>query len=768
MARKKLGKYEITDRIGRGGMAEVYRGYHASLDRYVAIKLLHPFLADDPEFKDRFENEARNVAKLKHPNIVQVYDFEYDAEGESYYMVMELIDGPTLKDRLFELTSAADQIQLAEAIRITKSSAEALAYAHQRGMIHRDVKPANLMLDEDNRVVLTDFGIAKIVTGAQFTASGGMVGTPAYMAPEQGLGEAGDERSDIYSLGVILFQLVTGQLPYDADTPLGIILKHVNEPIPSPKQYVPELSDDLERIILKSLAKDPEDRYQSAAEFAVDLGALDESGRYRSHFDTQVRLAAASKLAPTETTPTRPPMLDRVLFNSPDTPVPPIAPPAEPDGRLHVTWILGAIAVIAFITAAVLFSLASDSGPLADLFNGEGDTTSESNPDAPIAVAGADQTPDDGSAAGTPPNDSSDNNGNGGDDDSSGSNTPGQSPLPPGVSPEGSENGTESSGSLTLTVTTPDGPESAGDDDDSPLPIRFSPTPVSPTPETPSSTPITLTLMPESSTNTPTPITPTVTPEPPTDTPTPITPTVTPVPPSDTPTPITPTVTPVPPSHTPTPITPTLTPSPTVPTNTPAPPTSTPNLTATAGMLTAEAEFATRAASTPTPNATQTLQACDFDYIIDYPDGTESEYDEPPASNDFGNERLKNASDAPWSINIQLRNTGTCAWPEGSRLSFNEVLTESPDETVDLDAYLAGCNESERRGGLNFAYQNRENFLLDGEVDINDNAEPLEFTMEPPPRSGCYYGVWDLLHPASSEVTIGRPLVITIRIWGGN
>lgn len=159
MARKQLGKYEIIDRLGRGGMAEVYRGYHPALDRYVAIKLLHPFLSDDPEFKDRFENEARNVAKLKHPNIVQVYDFEYDAESESYYMVMELINGLTLKDRLLELARTHGSFPVGEAVRIVRSAAEALDYAHGRGMIHRDVKPANLMLDEGQRVVLTDFGV---------------------------------------------------------------------------------------------------------------------------------------------------------------------------------------------------------------------------------------------------------------------------------------------------------------------------------------------------------------------------------------------------------------------------------------------------------------------------------------------------------------------------------------------------------------------------------------------------------------------------------
>ncbi|PJF44414.1 MAG: hypothetical protein CUN55_04095 [Phototrophicales bacterium] len=262
--RKTLGKYEIVERIGRGGMAEVYRGYHAALDRYVAIKLLHPFLADDPEFKDRFEKEAKNVAKLRHPNIVQVFDFEYDEQDGSYYMVMELINGPTLKDLLQEKATISQRFSIHEASRIIADTSNALAYAHKRGMIHRDIKPANIMLDEDERVVLTDFGIAKIVTGGQFTASGGMVGTPAYMAPEQGLGEAGDERSDIYSLGVMLYQMVTGELPFDADTPLAIILKHVNDEVPDPRQYVPDLPDWLVDVIYTCLAKDPDKRYQSA------------------------------------------------------------------------------------------------------------------------------------------------------------------------------------------------------------------------------------------------------------------------------------------------------------------------------------------------------------------------------------------------------------------------------------------------------------------------------------------------------------------------
>ncbi|HEX2621438.1 MAG TPA: protein kinase [Phototrophicaceae bacterium] len=279
MKNRKFGKYEVLQRLGRGGMAEVYRAYHPNLDRYVAIKVLHSFLSDESEFKARFEKEAQNIARLRHPNIVQVYDFDYDADSDSYYMVMELIEGPTLKDYLFELPDGSGRLPLLEVVRIIRQAAEALSYAHQRGMIHRDVKPANLMLDakENNRLVLTDFGIAKLLTGSQATVSGGLVGTPAYMSPEQGMGETGDERSDLYALGVIMYQMLTGELPYDAETPMALILQHMNDPIPSIRMIDQHLPPAADKVLQRLMAKEPVDRYQSALELIADLDILEKA-----------------------------------------------------------------------------------------------------------------------------------------------------------------------------------------------------------------------------------------------------------------------------------------------------------------------------------------------------------------------------------------------------------------------------------------------------------------------------------------------------------
>jgi serine/threonine-protein kinase len=339
-------------------MAEVYRAYHVSLDRYVAIKVLHAFLADDPEFKIRFENEARNIARLKHPHIIQVYDFENDPENESYFMVMELIDGPTLKDVLAAQAERGELMPLGEAIRIIREAAGALAYAHSQKMIHRDVKPANLMLDRENRVILTDFGIAKIVTGAQFTSSGGMVGTPAYMAPEQGIGDAGDERSDLYSLGVIFFQLVTGRLPYDADTPLAIILKHLNAPVPSACDFNPDVPEAVDAVLQRLLAKEPAARYQNANALIADLERVERGEALGA--SAPIPVAAPVAVVPPQTYDTQP--LPLAVAEQPMLAVPG-APPAPPRRRIP----LGLWIIFGGIIGAALFG-AIQGGALTPIF----------------------------------------------------------------------------------------------------------------------------------------------------------------------------------------------------------------------------------------------------------------------------------------------------------------------------------------------------------------------------------------------------------------
>jgi hypothetical protein len=268
-----IGKYRIVEHLGRGGMAEVYKAYQPNLDRYVALKLMHAFLAADQDFIARFEREAKNVAALRHPNIVQVYDF--DVHNGTPYMVMEYIEGGTLKSHLEDLVRDGKQLSIAEGVHTVREVGKALSYAHSHQMIHRDVKPANVLLEVGGRVILTDFGIAKILTGPSYTVTGATIGTPAYMSPEQGLGRPGDHRSDIYALGVMLYQLATGQLPYEADTPLAVMLKHVNEPLPLPRTFKPDIPEGLERIILKAMAKNPDDRFQSADEMLAQLGDLD-------------------------------------------------------------------------------------------------------------------------------------------------------------------------------------------------------------------------------------------------------------------------------------------------------------------------------------------------------------------------------------------------------------------------------------------------------------------------------------------------------------
>jgi len=264
-----LGKYRILDPLGRGGMAQVYRAYHPQLDRYVAVKVLRSDLVEEEEFLARFHREARAVARLRHANIVQVYDF--DVQDGIYYMVMELLEGDTLKARLGDYHVRGEQMPTGEMVRILLDVLDGLAYAHSEGMIHRDIKPANIMLTKSGQAVVTDFGIAQMVGGTRHTAAGMLMGTLNYIAPEQGLESKSDARSDIYSVGIVLYEMLLGKPPFDADTPLAILMKHLNDPLPLPCQVDPAIPEPLERIVLKALAKQPEERYQGAAEMAQSL-----------------------------------------------------------------------------------------------------------------------------------------------------------------------------------------------------------------------------------------------------------------------------------------------------------------------------------------------------------------------------------------------------------------------------------------------------------------------------------------------------------------
>ncbi|MCP4423010.1 MAG: serine/threonine protein kinase [Chloroflexi bacterium] len=264
-----LGKYRILEPLGSGGMARVYRGYHAQLDRFVAIKVLRSDLVEDGTFLVRFRHEAQAVATLRHANIIQVHDF--DVEDGLYFMVMELLDGDTLHTRLNEYRVREEQMPWGEMMRILLDVLAGLGYAHQAGMVHRDIKPANILLTQQGQAVLADFGIAQIVGGTRHTVSGALLGTLNYMAPEQGLEGTSDVRSDLYSLGVVLYEMLTRQPPYDADTPLAILLKHVNDPLPLPRELNPAIPEPLERIVLKALAKEPDGRFQSAAEMTEAL-----------------------------------------------------------------------------------------------------------------------------------------------------------------------------------------------------------------------------------------------------------------------------------------------------------------------------------------------------------------------------------------------------------------------------------------------------------------------------------------------------------------
>ncbi|MEB2289134.1 MAG: protein kinase [Anaerolineae bacterium] len=354
------GQYVIRSVLGRGGMATVYLARQASMDRDVAIKVMAAELADDEQFVVRFEHEAQLIARLQHPHILPVIDF--GREDKHIYIVMQSIRGGSLDDRL-----SRGPLSLPLTARMLGQIASALTFAHEQGIVHRDLKPNNVLLDERDNAYLTDFGIAKMLAGTtKLTATGNILGTPAYMAPEQWRGEMVDARTDIYALGIMLYEMVLGQLPFSGDTPYTLMYKHFNDAPPPPHLANPDLDPAVEAVILRALAKNPDDRYQSAEELAEDFVTALRAG------PTRPRSAPAPDMERTvlgeEAVPTRAsappehatPPASPTQAAPPPPPAPPSAPPARRGGLNPLVIGVAALGVIAVVVVIALLALGGD------------------------------------------------------------------------------------------------------------------------------------------------------------------------------------------------------------------------------------------------------------------------------------------------------------------------------------------------------------------------------------------------------------------------
>jgi serine/threonine protein kinase len=412
---QSFGRYQVRAALGAGGMAQVYRGYDPVLDREVAIKVVGSDLRADPAFSERFRREARTIAGLHHPKIVQVYDFGEDAGG--HYMVMEYVPGRSLAEHLAGLRAAGKRMPPDEIVVLLEQVAAALDYAHAHGVIHRDVKPGNVLLRGGSvrDAVLADFGLVMLLNRTSQMTQGQSFGTPEYIAPEQALqSSAASPQSDIYALGVLAYAMFTGALPFSSTSPIDLALKHVSEPPPPLRTHAPELSPQIEAAVLKALEKDPKRRYATAGEFVASLTPHPQPRAQPPRSEAEGALpspergegARGSGVRPDA--PTRAP--EPLAKTVPGTPANPFAPwlspldltrlfvPSRPLWRLVLAF--GALAVVVILLnllgwsmASILFPAAPASPSPAVASPGPQRTAPPGSPAASVVPATATPTP---------------------------------------------------------------------------------------------------------------------------------------------------------------------------------------------------------------------------------------------------------------------------------------------------------------------------------------------------------------------------------------